>query len=100
MSRLRLQISVSLDGFVAGPHQSADNPLGEGGMRLHDWVFGLRSWRAAHGMEGGEEDSANDQIVAESTTNVGATIMGRNMFGPVRGAWGASPTWDGWWGPN
>ncbi len=95
VSRVRFQISISLDGFIAGPQQSEQNPLGIGGMRLHEWAFELAAWREAHGKQGGEVN-ASTEIVERSLQNVGATIMGRNMFGGS-GAWGADP-WDGWWG--
>ena len=99
MSKLRCHISISLDGFVAGPNQSEENPLGEGGERLHDWVVGLDAWRQAHGKEGGEEN-ASTRVVEESRENVGAGVMGRNMFGPVQGgAWG-DEEWTGWWGDD
>jgi dihydrofolate reductase len=88
---------MSLDGFVAGPNQSADDPIGVGGMRLHEWVFPLSAWRAMQGMDGGEEGPSND-VIREFEGNLGATIMGRNMFGPVRGAWDAAQPWNGWWG--
>lgn len=97
MSRLRLTISMSLDGFVAGPHQSMDHPLGTGGMRLHEWVFSLAAWRKAHGLEGGEV-TASTPVIEESTANIGATIMGRNMFGGHPGPWSATQPWNGWWG--
>lgn len=96
MAKLRFNITMSLDGYVAGPGQSLDNPLGEGGMRLHEWAFATRSFRAVHGMDGGETGLDDDRI-AMWTSNVGATVMGRNMFGPVRGRWGEDP-WNGWWG--
>ena len=99
MSRLRLRISVSLDGFVAGPRQSVDNPLGIGGMRLHEWVFPLAVWREAHGLPGGEVNESS-RVVEESLANIGATIMGRNMFGGHPGAWDAGKPWNGWWGAN
>jgi dihydrofolate reductase len=99
MSKLRLKISMSLDGFVAGPEQSVKNPLGIGGMRLHEWVIGLRSWRSAHGLEGGETGES-DAVVAASTRNIGATIMGRNMFGGHPGPWNPSDPWKGWWGDD
>jgi dihydrofolate reductase len=95
MSRLRFQIAMSLDGFVAGPNQSEEDPLGEGGLRLHEWIFGLAAWRAPHGQEGGEVN-ASSEVVEQSLENIGATVMGRNMFGG-RGAWEEHP-WDGWWG--
>jgi len=96
MGKLRLEITTSLDGYVAGPNQSEENPLGEGGMRLHEWAVVTRSFRAAHGMEGGETGLDDDRAAAWSR-GVGAFIMGRNMFGPVRGPWGENP-WRGWWG--
>jgi dihydrofolate reductase len=99
MSRLRLTISMSLDGFVAGPDQSVDHPLGVGGEGLHEWVVPLAAWRKAHGMEGGEVNESA-KVVEESTTNIGATIMGRNMFGGHPGGWDASKAWNGWWGDN
>lgn len=99
MSKLRLRISMSLDGFIAGPEQSLDNPLGIGGMRLHEWVFPLAVWRREHGEEGGVENESS-RVVAESTTNVGATIMGRNMFGGHPGPWDPDNPWNGWWGDN
>jgi dihydrofolate reductase len=98
-SRLRLTISMSLDGFVAGPNQSVDHPLGMGGMRLHEWVVPLAAWRKAHGMEGGEVNESS-KLVEESVANIGATIMGRNMFGGHPGAWDANKPWNGWWGEN
>jgi dihydrofolate reductase len=99
MSKLRLTISMSLDGFVAGPQQSMENPLGVGGLRLHQWIFPLAAWRALHGLEGGE-DSASNAVIAAARANLGATVMGRNMFGGHRGDWAASPPWQGWWGDN
>lgn len=96
MSHLRLQISMSLDGFVAGPRQSVDNPLGIGGMQLHEWVFPLRAWREIHGMEGGI-DNESSGVVLESFRNLGATIMGRNMFGGHPGPWDEAKPWNGWW---
>jgi len=90
---------MSLDGFVAGPHQSVENPLGVGGMRLHDWAFPLAAWRAMHGLEGGEVNQSTP-VVEESLANVGATVMGRNMFGGHPGRWDAEKPWKGWWGDN
>jgi dihydrofolate reductase len=95
---LRFHISVSLDGYAAGPDQSEENPLGIGGERLHDWVIPLEAWRRQHGMEGGEVN-ASSAVLDEALENVGATIMGRNMFGPVRGPWG-DREWKGWWGDD
>src|SRR3979490_2760808 len=97
MSRLRLDISMSLDGFVAGPNQGVENPLGEGGTQLHEWALGLAAWRKPHGYEGGEVN-ASTEVLEESLDNLGAAVMGRNMFGG-EGAWGDEP-WDGWWGDD
>lgn len=99
MPKLRLKISMSLDGFVAGPDQSVENPLGIGGMRLHEWVVPLASWRSAHGLEGGTVNESA-AVVEESQANIGATIMGRNMFGGHPGPWNANDPWKGWWGKN
>ena len=98
MAKLRFNITMSLDGYVAGPGQSLENPLGVGGSALHEWAFPTRSFRAAHGMDEGEAGLDDDRAAAWNR-NVGATIMGRNMFGPVRGPWG-SETWNGWWGDD
>ena len=91
-------MTMSLDGYVAGPNQTVENPIGEGGMALHEWAFATRSFRAAHGLEGGET-GLDDDRAAVWNENIGATIMGRNMFGPVRGPWG-DETWRGWWGDD
>jgi len=98
MTKLRFNITMSLDGYVAGPNQSVTNPLGEGGEKLHEWAFATRTARAMHGMDGGET-GPDDAVIAESFQNVGATIMGRHMFGGGDGPWGANP-WRGWWGEN
>ena len=99
MSKVRAHISVSTDGYVAGPDQSEENPLGEGGEDLHEWVVSLKAWREPHGMEGGEAN-ASSSIVEEEKDNVGAEIMGRGMFGPPGGGpWGDDP-WAGWWGED
>jgi dihydrofolate reductase len=98
MGKVRFQISISLDGFVAGPNQSEDNPLGESGMDLHQWAFGLDAWRKTHGQEGGETN-VSSKVLDEAVANVGATVMGRNMFGPIRGSWGDG-AWNGWWGED
>ncbi len=97
MGRVTCQISISLDGFVAGPNQSLDNPIGEGGMRLHDWLFATASWRRQHGEEGGV-DSADSEVVDEVGQGVGAYIMGRKMFGGGSGRW--DQEWKGWWGDD
>jgi dihydrofolate reductase len=97
MSATTCQISISLDGFVAGPDQSLDNPIGVGGMRLHEWVFGTDSWRAQHGEDGGEH-SVDAEVVERMTQGIGAYVMGRNMFGGGTGAW--DEAWRGWWGED
>ena len=97
MSSVKSHISISLDGFVAGPNQSLENPIGEGGMRLHEWIFRTDSWRGQHGLEGGERD-ADSQVVADAVRNVGAYIMGRKMFGGGDGPW--DQAWTGWWGED
>lgn len=99
MSKLRFRISLSLDGFVAGPKQSKDNPLGVGGMRLHEWAFALRAFREMHGLDGGEVNEST-AIIEEAFANVGASVMGRNMFGGHPGPWDPAKPWDGWWGAN
>ena len=90
---------MSLDGFVAGPNQRVENPLGVGGMRLHDWAFPLAAFREMHGLEGGEVDEST-AVIAEAFARVGATVMGRNMFGGHPGAWDNAKPWNGWWGAN
>jgi len=99
MSRLRLKISMSLDGYVAGPNQSVENPLGLGGERLHDWVVPLEVWRKMHNLPGGEVDESS-RVVEESMEGIASTIMGRNMFGGHPGPWNAEKPWKGWWGTN
>jgi dihydrofolate reductase len=96
VARLRFQIAISVDGFVAGPNQSEEHPLGEGGMQLHEWVFKLAAWRGPHGREGGETN-VSSAIFEESLESIGAVVMGRNMFGGGPGPWGEDP-WPGWWG--
>jgi len=96
VDKLKFQVSVSVDGFVAGPNQSEEHPLGEGGMALHEWVFKLAAWRRPHGREGGEVN-ASTPVMERAQANVGAVLMGRNMFGGGPGPWGDDP-WQGWWG--
>ena len=99
MSKVRVHISASLDGYVAGPNQSMEEPLGEGGERLHDWLIALKEWREQAGWEGGEQN-VSSPVAREAFANVGAEIMGRGKFGPPgRGPWGDEP-WRGWWGEN
>jgi dihydrofolate reductase len=97
MSQVTCQISISLDGFVAGPDQTAEDPLGKGGERLHDWAIATESWRSQHGREGGERGVDSD-VIDEVTEGVGAYIMGRRMFGGGAGPW--DETWTGWWGED
>src|SRR6266566_7163290 len=99
MSKLRCHISISLDGFVAGPNQSEENPLGEGGEQLHDWIVPLAAWRQSHGEQGGEVNESA-RLVEESRENIGAAVMGRNMFGPAGGGAWEDEQWTGWWGDN
>lgn len=98
MAKLKLTMTMSLDGYVAGPDQSLEHPLGKGGEALHEWAFATRDFRATHGMEGGET-GLDDEQAAAWNENVGAHVMGRNMFGPVRGPWG-DEEWKGWWGDD
>jgi dihydrofolate reductase len=96
MGKVRFEISISLDGYVAGPNQSEEHPLGEGGEELHEWVVKLAAWREAHGREGGEVN-ASTPLMEEAQSGVGAVLMGRGMFGGGPGPWGDDP-WRGWWG--
>jgi dihydrofolate reductase len=99
MSKLRVNgFSISLDGYGAGPNQDLDNPIGVGGMALHEWVFATRTFRKMHGRDGGAT-GVDDEFIARGFENVGVWIMGRNMFGPVRGPW-RDYGWKGWWGDN
>ncbi|HEX6705563.1 MAG TPA: dihydrofolate reductase family protein [Albitalea sp.] len=100
MSRLRIHcFAVSVDGYGAGPDQSVDDPLGVGGTALHEWAFGTRTMRQVLlGTEGGST-GVDDDYVARGFSGIGAWILGRNMFGPVRGPW-PDEAWKGWWGPN
>jgi len=106
MSRLRVHnVTVSLDGFMAGPDQSLDHPLGVGGGALHEWVFATRTGYRMLGLDGGS-DGVDEDYAAQGEVGIGATIMGRHMFGPVRGPW-HTPTWsesdqpwNGWWGAD
>jgi dihydrofolate reductase len=97
MTHVALDITMSLDGYVAGPNQTLEDPLGANGMLLHEWVFGLRTWRAQHGLEGGETNEIDD-AVAERLASVGAQVMGRRMFSGGSGPWQDDPNADGWWG--
>ena len=90
---------MSLDGFVAGPNQSLQAPLGIGGERLHEWVVALETWRRAHGKTGGDVNEST-AVMEDELANVGATIMGRDMFGGGPGPWNMTDPWKGWWGNN
>jgi len=99
MQELTFEISMSLDGFVAGPHQTLESPLGEGGERLHEWIFPLAAFREAHGLPGGETN-ADSKLVEESQAKTGAVVMGRRMFSGGEGPWEEDPNADGWWGDD
>ncbi len=99
MSKLRVQsFSVSIDGYGAGPDQDLENPMGVGGMALHQWVLPTRTFQQMHGAGGGTT-GLDDDFAARGFQNIGAWILGRNMFGPIRGPW-PDHQWNGWWGPN
>jgi len=100
MPRLKLNVSISLDGYLAGPNASLEHPLGVGGMRLHEWILGLKSWREAHGLEGGESGSTDDEIAAEIPRGIGAVLMGRKMFSGGEGPWESDPNAQAWWGDD
>jgi dihydrofolate reductase len=97
MALVTFDISISLDGFVAGPKPTMEEPLGQGGEQIHEWIFPTKAFRASHGREGGE-DNADSEIVARSLSDVGATIMGRKMFSGGEGPWESDPNADAWWG--
>jgi dihydrofolate reductase len=97
MAKLKLDISMSLDGFVAGPNASREQPLGEGGEQLHEWAVRLESWRERHGKSGGERN-VDDEVMRESIESTGAVLMGRRMFSGGAGPWEDDPVSDGWWG--
>src|SRR5215207_2653772 len=96
VGKVKCQISISADGYLAGPNQSEEHGLGEGAEALHDWAFKTRFFQEIHGREGGE-GGVSDDVVREASANSNAIVMGRNMFGPVRGPW-TEPLWNGWWG--
>jgi len=97
MPKLRVcSFTISLDGYGAGPEQDRDNPLGRGGMALHEWAFATRTFQRVHGQDGGST-GVDDEFAARGFHNIGAWILGRNMFGPVRGPW-LDDSWRGWWG--
>ena len=99
MPKLRVHnFSISIDGFGAGPKQGLDNPLGVDGLKLHEWVFETRAWHQRQGEDGGTE-GLDDRLIEGADAGIGATIMGRNMFGPIRGGW-PDENWTGWWGDD
>lgn len=99
MSKVRVScFAVSLDGYGAGPSQDLEHPLGVGGEKLMEWFFATRTWRQQHGEAGGETGS-DDQMAQQGMAGIGAWILGRNMFGPIRGPW-PDDSWKGWWGPE
>ena len=97
MGLIAIDVSVSVDGFVAGPNATLEEPLGEGGERLHEWIFGLDAWRERHGLEGGERSVDND-VVESAVARWGAVVMGRKMWSGGSGPWEDDPRADGWWG--
>jgi dihydrofolate reductase len=99
MPKLVLDLTMSLDGFVAGPNQTLEEPLGRGGEQLHEWVVGLASWREQHGLSGGETNQDSD-VVDEAKRETGAFLMGRRMFSGGSGPWEDDPNADGWWGDD
>jgi dihydrofolate reductase len=100
MAKLRVHnLAISFDGYAAGPDQDADNPLGVGGPLLHEWVFATRTARQTFGAGEGGEEGLDDEFIAQGDVGIGATIIGRNMFGPIRGPW-KDDEWKGWWGDN
>ena len=104
MAKLRVHnLSISLDGYVAGPGQTIDDPLGAGGEQLHEWLFATRSGQRVLGLDAGDADDVDvgdpidEEFFVSGDRGIGATVMGRNMFGPVRGSW-PDHNWKGWWG--
>ncbi len=97
MAKVTVDIAMSLDGFIAGPNPTLERPLGDGGERLHEWAYGLASWRERHGLSGGKTN-ASSKVVEESLGATGAVVMGRRMFSGGEGVWEDDPNADGWWG--
>jgi dihydrofolate reductase len=100
MSKLRFVITMTLDGYVAGPNQSVENPLGENAEPIHDWIVDLKTFHEIHGSADEGRTGADDVVLRENFEGIGATIMGRNMFGGGPGPWASSDPWNGWWGAN
>ena len=99
MTQVTCDLTMSLDGYIAGPNQTLEEPLGRGGEGLHEWVFRLKAWREQHGLEGGET-GADDDIVRETVASSAAHVMGRRMFSSGEGPWEDDPKADGWWGDD
>jgi dihydrofolate reductase len=99
VTKVRVDITMSLDGFVAGPNQTLEEPLGENGQRLHEWAFAAASWREQHGLSGGEANADSD-VIRESVERTGAVVMGRKMFSGGAGPWADDPNANGWWGDD
>src|SRR6476469_2751037 len=99
MAKIRVSFSLSLDGFGAGPDQSLRDPLGKGGMAMHQWALATRNFKRMHGGGPGGSVGVDEDFAAASMANMGAWILGRNMFGPVRGPW-PDESWKGWWGDD
>jgi dihydrofolate reductase len=99
MARLTLDISMSLDGFIAGPNQTLDEPLGKGGEQLHEWAFATKGFREMHGLSGGEAN-VDSEVAEEFIRSTGATVMGRRMFSGGEGPWEGDPNADAWWGDS
>jgi dihydrofolate reductase len=99
MDKVKFDITMSLDGFIAGPNQSLEQPLGEGGDRIHEWMYGLASFRGPHGLEGGETN-ADSEVLEEAVAKNGAVLMGRRMFSSGEGPWEDDLKADGWWGDD
>jgi dihydrofolate reductase len=99
MPKVKSQITISLDGYMAGPNQSEEHPLGEGGEALHEWAFKQASFNAMHGRGDEGERGASDDVLRSTQENLGAVVIGRNMFGPIRGPW-PDEDWKGWWGDD
>jgi dihydrofolate reductase len=99
MPKVKAGMAISLDGYVAGPNQSEENPLGEGGEALHEWAVKQASFNEMHGRGDEGERGADDDALRDTVSNLGAVVMGRNMFGPIRGPW-PDEEWKGWWGDD
>src|SRR4051794_12487198 len=97
MTKLTFDITMSLDGYIAGPNADLEEPLGQGGERIHEWMYNLASWREAHGEAGGDV-GRDSEVIEESVSGTGAVLMGRRMFSGGEGSWEDDPNPDAWWG--